>query len=303
MLELRPPRPEDARALELLARRSWPTGTHPGGLGWQLATEDMPRPMAVAERDGEVVAWAGVTGANAISEHTRITLEGAAADPEAGAALLEWASARTEGETHLPVFHGDEELRSLAEKAGFAHEGALDTWMRRAATEESPPLPAGYVIRPVREGEEDARVECHRLAWKPADLPWPESVGTVDPSLNSRFSRAYYESARASLLYDPELDLVVQAPDGSPAAGCVVWFDEENGASEVEPLGVVPAHRRRGLAAALVLEACSLTARRGGDRVFINTAPNPLYPAPAKTYAKVGFEEVDRGRVYVRRAP
>ena len=303
MLELRPPRPEDARALELLARRSWPTGTHPGGLGWQLATEDMPRPMAVAERDGEVVAWAGVTGANAISEHTRITLEGAAADPEAGAALLEWASARTEGETHLPVFHGDEELRSLAEKAGFAHEGALDTWMRRAATEESPPLPAGYVIRPVREGEEDARVECHRLAWKPADLPWPESVGTVDPSLNSRFSRAYYESARASLLYDPELDLVVQAPDGSPAACCVVWFDAESGASEVEPLGVVPAHRRRGLAAALVLEACSLTARRGGDRVFINTAPNPLYPAPAKTYAKVGFEEVDRGRVYVRRAP
>lgn len=303
MLELRPPRPEDTRALELLARRSWPMGTHPGGLGWQSATEDMPRPMAVAERDGEVVAWAGVTGANAISEHTRITLEGAATDPEAGAALLEWALARTEGETHLPIFHGDEELRSLAEKAGFAHEGALDTWMRRAATEESPSLPEGYVVRPVREGEEEARVECHRLAWKPADLPWPESVGPVDPSLNSRFSLAYYDATRASLLYDPELDLVVQAPDGSLAACCVVWLDAESGTSEVEPLGVVPAHRRRGLAAALVLEACSLTARRGGDRVFINTAPNPLYPAPARTYAKVGFEEVDRGRVYVRRTP
>lgn len=139
MLELRPPRPEDTRALELLARRSWPVGTHPGGLGWQAATEDMPRPMAVAERDGEIVAWAGVTGANAISEHTRVSLEGARTDPEAGAAL--------------------------------------------------------------------------------------------------------------------------------------------------------------------VLKACSLTVHRGGDRVFINTAPNPLYPAPARTYAKVGFEEVDRGRVYVRRAP
>ncbi|SIO86451.1 GNAT family N-acetyltransferase [Nocardiopsis sp. JB363] len=301
MFELRPPRPEDTRALELLARRSWPVGTHPGGLGWQLATEDMPRPMVVAERDGEIVAWAGITGVNAISAHPRITLEGAVTDPEAGAALLEWALARTSGETHLPVFHGDEALRSLAEKAGFTHEGAADTWMYRAATEESPTLPEGYVIRPVREGEEDARVECHRAAWKPADLSWPESVGPVDPKLNSRFSRAYYDDARASLLYDPELDLVVQAPDGSLAACCVVWFDEWSGASEVEPLGVVPAHRRRGLAAALVLAACSLTAHRGGERVFINTAPNPLYPAPAKTYATVGFEEVDRGRLYVRR--
>lgn len=278
-------------------------GVHPGGLGWRLATEDLPRPMAVAERDGELVAWAGVTGANTISSHTRITVEGAAADPEAGAALLEWALARTEGEAHLPIFHGDETLRTLAEKADFAHDGDADTWMSRTATEEFPTLPEGYLIRPVDEGEEEARVECHRAAWKPADLPWPESVGPVDPELNSRFSQAFYDHTRGSLLYDPELDLVVQAPDGSLAACCVVWFDEESGTSEVEPLGVVPAHRRRGLAAALVLAACSLTARRGGERVFIDTAPNELYPAPARTYATVGFEEVDRGRLYVRRAP
>lgn len=301
VLELRPPRPEHTRALESLARRLWPLSTHPGGLGWQQATEDMPEPMMVAERDGAVVAWAGITGANAISAHTRITLEGASADPEAGAALLRWALEQSEGEVRLPVFHGDGALSALAEEYGFVPEGTPDTWMCRAAGEEEPTLPEGYTIRPVRESEEDARVECHRAAWKPATLPWPENVGPVDPALNSRFCREYYDNTRRSLLYDGELDLVVQAPDGSLAACCVVWFDVRSATSEVEPLGVVPDHRRRGLAAALVLEACTLTLRRGGDRVFVNTAPNDLYPAPARTYATVGYEVSERGHLYVRR--
>lgn len=305
MLELRSLRAEDTRPLELLAQRLWPLSSHAGGLGWQLATEEVSGDTALAHRDGALVAWSWITGPNALSARTTITLQGASADPEAGAALLDWALTEA-GDTavNLPVFDGDDELRSLAEKAGFAvaEENASDAWMRRAATEEAVSLPEGYRIRPVREGEEEARVECHRTAWKPATLPWPESVGPVNPDLTSRFSQQYYDNTRASLLYDRELDLVVEAPDGSLAACCVVWWDPENRSAELEPLGVVPDHRRKGLAVAMALEACTLTARRGGDRVFINTSPNEVYPAPAKTYATVGYEPVERGAVYTRPA-
>ncbi|MGW5875795.1 GNAT family N-acetyltransferase [Nocardiopsis terrae] len=306
MLELHPLRARDSRPLELLAQRLWPLSPHPGGLCWQLAIGQLSSDNTLlAHRGGEPVAWAAAEEPNVLFPRSQITLQGASADPGAGSALLDRAMARVGGAAvDLLVLDGDDELRALAERTGFAvaEENVFGEWMCRAATEEDVVLPEGYRLRPVREGEHEARVECHRRAWKPADLPWPERVGQVDPDLTSRFSRERYDSTRAGLLYDRELDLVVEAPDGSLAACCVVWWDPRNRCSEIEPLGVVPEHRRKGLAGAMALEACTLTARRGGDRVFINTSPNEAYPTPARTYATVGYETVERGTVYTRPA-
>jgi hypothetical protein len=41
-------------------------------------------------------------------------------------------------------------------------------------------------------------------------------------------------------------------------------------------------------------------AELGGTDVFINTGPDPAYPAPATAYLAAGFEVVIRGRVYRR---
>ncbi|WP_017587356.1 GNAT family N-acetyltransferase [Nocardiopsis ganjiahuensis] len=306
MPEIRPFLAEDSRSLEALARRLWPVAPHPGGLGWQLANGEFSSDNAtVALRDGELVGWSLVEAPNALFSRSQVVLVGATADPEAGAALLDRALAEAgDAAVDLLTFEGDDGLRALAERSGFqvADQNTYGEWMYRTATEEEAVLPEGYRLRPVREGEEEARVECHRTAWKPSDLPWPERVGEVNPDLTSRFNRERYDNTRVGLLYDRELDLVVEAPDGSLAACCVVWWDAENRCSEIEPLGVVPAHRRRGLASAMALHACTLTARRGGDRVFINTTPNEAYPTPAKTYATVGYKPVDRGTVYARPA-
>ncbi|GAA1468665.1 GNAT family N-acetyltransferase [Nocardiopsis exhalans] len=306
MPEIRPFRAEDSRSLEVFARRLWPMAPHPGGLGWQLATGEISSDnAAVALRNGELVGWSVVEAPNALFDRSQIILVGASADPEAGAALLDRALAEVgDAVVDLLTFEGDGELRALAERSGFgvSDQNTYGEWMSRDAGEEEVVLPEGYRLRPVREGEEEARVECHRTAWKPSDLPWPERVGPVNPDLTSRFSRERYDNTRAALLYDRELDLVVEAPDGSLAACCVVWWDAENRCSEIEPLGVVPAHRRKGLAVAMALQACTLTARRGGDRVYINTTPNEAYPTPAKTYATVGYKPVDRGTVYTRPA-
>jgi GNAT superfamily N-acetyltransferase len=104
-------------------------------------------------------------------------------------------------------------------------------------------------------------------------------------------------------LYEQDLDLVVEAPDGTLAACCIAWWDPAAGCAEIEPLGVAPDHRRRGLATAMCKEVAARVAALGGNQVFINTGPRPDYPAPAATYLAAGFEVVGRGHIYHRQAP
>jgi GNAT superfamily N-acetyltransferase len=86
------------------------------------------------------------------------------------------------------------------------------------------------------------------------------------------------------------------------AACCIVWWDPAIGVAEVEPLGVVPAHRRLGLAGVLCMEAAARVEARGGHTVYINSSPDPAYPAPNAAYAAAGFRLVERGRTFRRRA-
>ncbi len=92
------------------------------------------------------------------------------------------------------------------------------------------------------------------------------------------------------------MDLVVEAPDGTRAASCLGWWDPATLTAEVEPLGVVAAHRRLGLARALWRAVSDIVAQWGGREVFINTGPRTDYPAPAAAYARAGFQVVPRGR-------
>ncbi|MGC2174407.1 MAG: GNAT family N-acetyltransferase [Acidimicrobiales bacterium] len=95
----------------------------------------------------------------------------------------------------------------------------------------------------------------------------------------------------------------MEASDGSLAACCIVWWDPAIGVAEIEPLGVVPAHRRLGLAGALCAEAGARVAARGGRTVFINSSPDPAYPTPNATYAAIGFELIERGQALRRGVP
>lgn len=167
--------------------------------------------------------------------------------------------------------------------------------MRRAATEDVPPPPAGYHVRPIGEGEVQARVEVHRAAWNPHDLPWhPDHRPAYAEGAESGHSVEIYDRVRSAWMYDPVLDLVAVAPDGSFAGSCITWLDPRTGVAEIEPLGVVPAHRRLGIAQALCHEATRRVAAAGGTEVIIGQWANPAYPAPAGAYAKAGFEEVER---------
>ncbi len=158
----------------------------------------------------------------------------------------------------------------------------------------------GYVIRPARPDETTACVEVHRAAWKPSSIPYIDGR-RVDPDADSSFTTQAYESVRSAWLYNPRLDLVTAVGDdeaGRFAACCIAWFDPSIGVCEIEPLGVAPEHRRRGLAIALCLEVAQLTAEFGGTHMYINTQPESGYVASTAAYSAAGFKLVERATTY-----
>jgi ribosomal protein S18 acetylase RimI-like enzyme len=293
-IELRPyGGPADGLARQRLARRWWPRCWHPGGIGWEEASGQLPDPLMMATTGGEVAGWAGLSG-------REVVLSADPDRPEVAAALAAWAVTEAgPGELTAAVFDGDKPSAAALAAEGFTRPdkpAPLEALFRAARTTGAPQLPPGYHVRSARDGEEEARVEAHRKAWRPAEMPWPGDLPAyATAEATSRFTMAHYEQCRRTWLYDQSRDLVIEAPDGSLAACCILWWDPATGTGEIEPLGVVPAHRRRGLATALCAAAGSLIAGLGGDEVHINTAPSPYYPAPALTYLSAGFGLRRRG--------
>src|SRR5579863_6848102 len=225
--------PEDTTAIQRLASRCWPRGHHPGGIGWSGATDQLPAKVTLAiDGDGGLAGWAGVHGST-------ITLQVEAANRvslTAAEGLITWAIAVAEpGRVTVEVFDGDDIVRTAVAEAGFVpvpDASPVGGMFRDLGADLSadPPerasLPAGYRLRSARASEQAARVEVHRRAWRPAALPWP---GDPPPSVTaesaSRFTAELYSRVRATWLYDPAFDLVVEAPDGSLAACCIAWWD------------------------------------------------------------------------------
>ena len=93
-----------------------------------------------------------------------------------------------------------------------------------------PKLPAGMRLRHATEADLEERVAVHRASW-----------------LRSTWSMETYLKIRASEVYDPELDIVLEADDGTFAAYCICWADPIAGVGSYEPVGTRPEWRGKGV--------------------------------------------------------
>lgn len=138
-------------------------------------------------------------------------------------------------------------------------------------------LPAGFTVRPLTGGQEvNAYVQLHRAVfesknmtaeWRQRTLRHPE--------------------------YRSDLDLVVEAPDGSLAAFCVCWLGQEPGgrlSGQVEPLGVHPSYRKLGIGRAILSEGLRRLYRNGADRAFVET--DNYRNAAFELYQALGFHVI-----------
>ena len=207
--------------------------------------------------------------------------------------------------TTVQAADGDALLRDALERAGYREvsDAPFSIDMRLATAEAGPPvLPDGYLVRAAAEG--DDLLGVHRAAWRPADLPFAAGCApSPDPQATSPLTAAMLAAVQDSWPYRPDLHIVVQTPGGGLAASCIAWLDPVTGIAAVEPLGVLPGHRRRGLAGALCLHAARLVRAAGGHELVIHARGDDAYPAPRGAYRRSGFTEAGRTRSYARPSP
>jgi ribosomal protein S18 acetylase RimI-like enzyme len=137
-----------------------------------------------------------------------------------------------------------------------------------------PRLPDGYRLRTVGPEDLERRVDVHRAAFAP-----------------SRVGPQSYARLQQEWPYRADLDHVIEAPDGTFAAFCLAWLDDDNHAGLLEPVGTHPDHRRRGLATAVCVGALRALRAEGATVAVIGSVD----PSPAEiVYERIGFRSVTR---------
>ena len=236
--------------------------THLGGLAWALNQH--------LDKLDEVTVW--------IWDEVAYSLEYGTSDgapviaSSRRAELVEEVLDRLRGAVVVPD-HDQITAAALARR-GFRPEETPESRLHARPLDgiAAPHLPDGYRVRGFEPGDLDARVEAHRSAFAPSRVV-PES----------------YLQVQRLPSYDPELDVVVEAPDGRIAAYCLAWLDEENRAGELEPVGTHAEFRRLGLASAACTEALRRLHARGAEVCIVGSRPDG--PAEA-LYRSIGFAPV-----------
>jgi ribosomal protein S18 acetylase RimI-like enzyme len=264
---------------------------HVVDLPWRLTSPALETPANTRlweDERGNLIGWAIWNQPFAVFDY--------ALAPTAGAAGLEdhilaWAVkrgravGRQRGE-RLPywveVRADDAARRARLAAHGFTERDwsaapmACDLTRPRPA----PAAPAGFTIRPLAGvGEVAAYVDLHRLVFG-------------GPAMTV----AWRERTLRHADYHPALDLVAVDAGGRLVGFCVGWLlrhDPANGGraeGQIEPLGVHPDARRRGLGRALLLEGLRRFQEHGAAMARVET---DAHRSPARRlYASVGFRAV-----------
>ena len=184
-------------------------------------------------------------------------------------AMLDYAEGRWTGAPRYVLFVRDEDhtQAALAGERGCQQRPDAVEWDSELVldTVSDSMIPAGFRLLSMAHEESDLALRARAFGLgfdhqDPADWPSPES---------------YAELQRAPD-YRPELDLVLQAPEGEYASFCIGWWDQVNRIGILEPVGTHPDYRRRGLARAVVTEAVRRLAELGAERVWVG-AGLPFY--------------------------
>jgi ribosomal protein S18 acetylase RimI-like enzyme len=277
----------DLPVLHEVARAVWSADgpralPHVGDVTWGLyqheAAVARPKTIAIFERAGAPVAF----GILWLPQTLQCAVHPAHRDEETYDALLDWfetaAGEELDGGLDVQLLESDIALRAALERRGYGPypEAAVFEHRVRSLAEpvEVPGLPAGYVLRHVGPDDVARRVDVHRAAFHPSKVTVPG-----------------YLALRELPPYRADLDLVVEAPDGSFAAYALVWLDEENGVGELEPVGTHPAHQRLGLGKAVCLEAARRLRELGAGTAVVYSLAG--YHA-GLLYERAGYTQVDR---------
>jgi mycothiol synthase len=214
--------------------------------------------------------------------------------------ILDWADGRARkllGTPHgrpawfINVFSDQAERIQELKQAGFASQANVgeDSWskvfMQRSAelAVANYRLPEGFVVRPLAgEREVEAYVELQRSVFESKNMTVEWRMRTLrHPD------------------YQPDLDLVVAAPDGRLAAFCVCWLVGGPGfepCGQIEPLGCHKDFRRYALGRVALAEGLRSLQSCGVTSIYVET--DNYRDTAFRLYESVGFRVIRDVLVY-----
>jgi GNAT superfamily N-acetyltransferase len=277
-------------------RARWPGVPywHPGDLTWMLYPE-------LDAHTDDVRLWCDDAGLVGFAWFYAPVFARFDLRPGADAALidemLDWAEARRRdgGGSGLSTIALDSDAERIAalEARGYRSIEHGNVHMRRSL--ETPidesTLPDGMRFRCCVDVDLAERAACHRDAWSHL-----AHLGMRD--VTSSFTLERYRKLREEPGYRVDLDLVVEAADGTHASCLIAWTDEASGVGLIEPVGTRDAFRRQGLGRALNLEALRRLRDAGMRQAQIGTTT--FNDRAEATYLGCGFEILDRDRFWVK---
>lgn len=263
--------------MQALASRLWSPEArhHPGQLAWSV-TYGEPQVLDLGPVFEADDAWAWL--------ESREWLEVCGVSRDAVAEVLHAALDEAADEVTTSVLETERGVVDVLLAEGFVEVEAPWFTHHHLDLADVPEvvLPHGYAVRAVRPGEHERRAAVHRAAWSPT----------------SRVTGAAYERLMRTPPYLPETDHVVVGPDGEWVASCCVWLDDATGVALVEPVGCVPEHRGRGLAAAASVSALTAARGLGATEGLVCPRGDDDYPVPGRLYRGIGFRPGARTRTY-----
>ncbi len=277
---------DDLRLMQALQQEVWAvdrerTHAHVGDLAWMTTSvqraEEWTRRLWLD--GGRCVAWAWIAGGTRLDHEVHPDLRGGPLHEE----VLDWfeTAATADAAWTAWVVEGDPVTVPLLERRGFALPGEPDLLLHVRELDlpvPTPEVPDGFRLRTVR-GEEDraARVLVHQAVWGP-----------------SRVTEGSYRDVMGTWPYRPDLDCVIEAPDGGFAAYVLCWYDDLNRVGEFEPVGTHQNYRRLGLGSAVCRYALRRLQEEGATHAVVYASPQEDQRQAGALYESVGFRRHGR---------
>ncbi|MEZ2329670.1 GNAT family N-acetyltransferase [Mesorhizobium sp. RCC_202] len=245
--------------------------------------------------DGALAAWGWAClpyliprgdGTFRESDRANLTWQAHPERPELLHEILDWYDETAPGiDRLLTVQSADTPAQAIVTAHGYAFDtqaGADDgSWVQfnaRALTElPDPALPEGFRFRTAAEVSAARAVRAHRDAWP-----------------TSAFTQTAFERVRRTWPYRADLHVLVEAADGTLAAGAIIWLDEATRTAEFEPVGTHGAFRRQGLGTALLLHGMQRAKAAGAISMLVACLGAPAHPVARNLYLGVGFRPIGR---------
>ena len=199
------------------------------------------------------------------------------------------AASDPSGERRLKVWCNEHDaiLQELLVSRGYTQEDYAEYQRWRVIDGQIPQaeVAPGYTVRSL--GDNDELPTRSWASWKAFHPDEPDE----------RYEGwEWYFNIQRIPLYRRDLDLVSVAANGEIAGFCTVWFDDATRSAYFEPVGVMPAHQRRGLGKAMMYEGLNRLKRLGATKAFVGS----YEPVAHALYASAGFIEYDISEAWVK---